>query len=81
MIIIQDNENNFYQNEATVLDSKKFEIKYPFGFLKNIKLSTAIVRVGISYGKSQFSYQNVTFFDSKCRTCKNGKVDTEPVNH
>lgn len=72
-------DGTFHQGEATVIGSKRFEIKHPFGSLKNIKLSDVIMKVGISYGKGNYSYQNITYFDSTCRTCKNGVVDTEPL--
>ena len=27
------------------------------------------MRVGVSYGKGDYSWQNVTFYDSLCREC------------
>jgi len=27
---------------------------------------------GISYNLQQFNWQNITFYDGKCRTCNNG---------
>ncbi len=76
---VSSEDANIYSNEATVLDTKRFEIKYPFGFLKNIRLSNVTMRVGIGYGRGNFSYQNVSFYDSNCRTCSNGLVDPETV--
>lgn len=73
------NEINSFEDVAKVIDSKKFEIKYPFGFFKNIILSNVTLKVGISYGISDYSYRTVSFYDSSCMTCTNGIVDPKPV--
>lgn len=68
-----------FSGEAIVVDSKQIQINYPFGYFSKIKMSNVVVRVGIGYGKGDFSWQNVTFYDSLCRTCQNGFVDTNQV--
>jgi hypothetical protein len=37
------------------------------------------MRVGVSYGKGDYSWQNLTFYDSLCRQCddSNGYVNSQ----
>ena len=35
--------------------------------------------IGLTYGKGDFYWQNITFYDSKCRECNDGVVEEEPV--
>ena len=74
-----DKESKFL-GTANVVDPTRFELDFPFGFMPSIKQSQVTIMVGITYGKSAYFTQNMTFFDSKCRTCNNGVVDQSTVN-
>ena len=59
-----------------------FEVKYLFGAIPEIKQNFVRIQFGIAYnfnGYFNYYYQNLTFFDSKCRTCENGKIVDELV--
>lgn len=34
---------------------------------------------GIGYNLDNFDWKNITFYDPKCRTCTNGKLDNDLV--
>ena len=61
-----------------------FEVKYLFGAIPEIKQNSVRIQFGISYnfnGFFNYSYQNMTFFDSKCRKCENGQLYDELVRN
>ena len=64
---------------AKVITSNRFEISFPYGFMPNIKFDHVTLRLGISYGMSDYSTRNMTFYDSKCRSCSNGVLDENLV--
>ncbi len=68
-----------HAGEATIIDRRHFEINFPFGFLPDIKQSETTLKVGIGYGRSEYSWRYVKFYDSSCRTCNEGIVDPSPV--
>jgi hypothetical protein len=64
---------------ADVITPNRFEISFPFGFMPNIKFDHVTLRLGISYGMSSYSTRNMTFYDSKCRSCSTGVLDENLV--
>ena len=76
---MKKDDTNSYSGEAITISSKQFQIDFPFGFLSKIRLNNVIMRVGVSYGKGDYSWQNVTFYDSLCRECNesNGYVNSK----
>jgi hypothetical protein len=65
--------------KANVISANRFEIPFPFGHMPNLKLDHVTVLVGISYGLSSYSMRNMTFYDSTCRSCSNGVLDSDLV--
>lgn len=52
---------------------------YPFGYISEIQQNSAHLLFGISYGVDNYYWQNITVFDSKCRSCQNGILDADLV--
>ena len=72
--------SSIIKGNADIVDVTRFEFDYPFGFFPKIKQSHVTIQVGVSYGKSAYSSRNMTFYDSKCRTCSNVTgIAKEPV--
>lgn len=64
-----------------VVSSTRIEIPFPYGFMPNIKHDHVIITLGISYGMTGYSVRNMTYYDSKCRSCSNGVLDENLVGY
>ena len=68
--------------EIEKVNPTSFEFDYLFGSIAEIKQNSVRIQLGISYdfnGFKNYYYQNLTFFDSKCRSCSNGQLADELV--
>ena len=68
--------------EIEKVNPTSFEFDYLFGSIAEIKQNSVRIQLGISYdfnGFKNYYYQNLTFYDSKCRTCSNGQLANDLV--
>ncbi len=75
-------EKNQIVREIEKVNPTSFEFDYLFGSFAEIKQNSVRIQLGISYdfnGYKNYNYQNLTFFDSKCRSCSDGQLADELV--
>lgn len=67
------------RKEVDKVNEIDFIVNYPFGYIPEIEQNSVTFIFGLSYDLKNFYWQNITVFDSKCRTCKNGILDEKLV--
>lgn len=73
-------ETNSISGIVDTVNHNNFRINFPFGYIPEMRFNSIKLMVGVGYGVNNYYWQNITVFDSQCRTCQNGILDEKLVN-